>query len=98
MREILRFCFEKHGEKRAEKSWKIAQSLPGDDSTDTSAADVLCHLYFYCCLRGNCFNAFRAGGRGQLALRSYGICAADDLSHYDVTSEPVREISMAAKR
>ena len=24
--------------------------------------------------------------------------AADDLSHYDVTSEPVREISMAAKR
>ena len=25
-------------------------------------------------------------------------CAADDLSHYDVTSEPVREISMAAKR
>ena len=23
-------------------------------------------------------------------------CAADDLSHYDVTSEPVREISMAA--
>ena len=25
-------------------------------------------------------------------------CAADDLSHYDVTSEPVREISVAAKR
>ena len=25
-------------------------------------------------------------------------CAADDLSHYDVTSKPVREISMAAKR
>ena len=25
-------------------------------------------------------------------------CAADDLSHCDVTSEPVREISMAAKR
>ena len=25
-------------------------------------------------------------------------CAANDLSHYDVTSEPVREISMAAKR
>ena len=25
-------------------------------------------------------------------------CAADDLSHYDVTSEPVREVSMAAKR
>ena len=25
-------------------------------------------------------------------------CAADDLSHYDVTSEPIREISMAAKR
>ena len=24
-------------------------------------------------------------------------CAADDLSHYDVTSEPVREVSMAAK-
>ena len=50
MCEILRFCFEKHGEKRAEESWKIAQSLPGDDSTDTSAADVLCHLYFYCCV------------------------------------------------
>ena len=25
-------------------------------------------------------------------------CAANDLSHYDVTSEPVREILMAAKR
>ena len=25
-------------------------------------------------------------------------CTADDLSHYDVTSEPVHEISMAAKR
>ena len=39
----------------------------------------------------------RAGGKGRLCLRSHGI-AADDLSHYDVTSEPVREISMAAKR
>ena len=35
---------------------------------------------------------------GSTCLRSYGICAADDLSHYDVTSEPVREIAMAAKR
>ena len=35
---------------------------------------------------------------GSTCLRSYGICAADDLSHYDVTSEPVREISMAAKK
>ena len=25
-------------------------------------------------------------------------CVADDLSHYDVTSELIREISMAAKR
>ena len=49
MRKILRFCFGKHGEKKAEKSRKVAQSLPGDDSTDTSAADVSCHLYFYCC-------------------------------------------------
>ena len=52
MGEILYFCFGKHGEKKAEKSRKIAEnrgSLPGDDSTDTSAADVLCHLYFYCC-------------------------------------------------
>ena len=24
-------------------------------------------------------------------------CAADDLSHYDVTNEPVREVLMAAK-
>ena len=49
MGEIFYFCFGKHGEKKAEKSRKIAESLPGDDSTDTSAADVLCHLYFYCC-------------------------------------------------
>ena len=44
MGEIVCFCFGKHGEKKAEESNKIAQSLPGDDSTDTSAADVLCHL------------------------------------------------------
>ena len=31
-------------------------------------------------------------------LAQLGDCAADDLSHYDVTSELVREISMAAKR
>ena len=47
MSEILCFCFGKH--KKAEKSQKIAQCLPGDDSTDASAADVLCYLYFYCC-------------------------------------------------
>ena len=41
------FFFGKHGEKKVEKSQKIAQSLPGDDFTDTSAADVLCHLCFY---------------------------------------------------
>ena len=44
MGEILYFCFGKHGEKKAEKSRKIAQSLPGDDSTDTSAADVIAYL------------------------------------------------------
>ena len=47
--EILRFCFGKHRGKKAKKSRKITQSLPGDDSTDTSAPEVLCHLYFYCC-------------------------------------------------
>ena len=57
MGEILYFCFGKHGEKKAEKSRKIAESLPGDESTDTSAADVLCHLYFYCCWRSNYFDA-----------------------------------------
>ena len=46
MGEILCFWFGKHGEKKAEKSRKIAQSLSGDDFTDTSAADVLCQLYF----------------------------------------------------
>ena len=30
MGEILCFCFGKHGEKKAEKSNKIAQSLLGD--------------------------------------------------------------------
>ena len=35
---------------------------------------------------------------GVNLLAQLGDCAADDLSHYDVTSEPVREISMAAKR
>ena len=39
--------FGKHGEKKAEKSRKVAQSLPGDDSTNTSVADVLSHLYFF---------------------------------------------------
>ena len=47
MDEILCFCFGKHGEKKAEKSRKIAQSLPGDDSSDTSAADVLRHYYIF---------------------------------------------------
>ena len=56
MREILCFCFGKHG-KKTEKSRKTAQSLPGDDCTDTSAADVLYHLYFCCCWRGKYFNA-----------------------------------------
>ena len=41
----------------AKKLQKIAQSLPGDDSTDTSAAAVLCHLYFYYCWHGDYFNA-----------------------------------------
>ena len=36
-------------------------------------------------------------GGGNL-LAQLEDCAADDLSHYDVTSELVREISMAAKR
>ena len=35
---------------------------------------------------------------GVNLLAQLGDCAADDLSHYDVTSELVREISMAAKR
>ena len=35
---------------------------------------------------------------GVNLLAQLADCAADDLSHYDVTSEPVREISMAAKR
>ena len=33
---------------------------------------------------------------GVNLLAQLGDCAADDLSHYDVTSELVREISMAA--
>ena len=35
---------------------------------------------------------------GVNLLAQLGDCAADDLSHYDVTSELVRESSMAAKR
>ena len=35
---------------------------------------------------------------GVNLLAQLGDSAADDLSHYDVTSELVREISMAAKR
>ena len=57
MDRLLCFCIGKHGEKIAEKLQKIVQSLPGDDSTNTSAAAVLCHLYFYCCWRSNYFNA-----------------------------------------
>ena len=57
MDKILCFCIGKHGEKIAEKLQKIVQSLPGDDSTNTSATAVLCHLYFYCCWRSNYFNA-----------------------------------------
>ena len=34
-------------EKKAEKMRKVVQSLPGDNSTDTSTADVLYHMY--CC-------------------------------------------------
>ena len=41
-------------------------------------------------------NPLQEGGVNLLA--QLWDCAADDLSHYDVTSEPVREISMAAKR
>ena len=40
----------------------------------------------------------RAQEGGVNLLAQLWDCAADDLSHYDVTSEPVREISMAAKR
>ena len=39
---------------------------------------------------------FQEGGVNLLA--QLWECAADDLSHYDVTSEPIREISMAAER
>ena len=34
---------------------------------------------------------------GSTLLAQPSDCAADDLSHFDVTTEPVREVSMAAK-
>ena len=54
MGEILCFCVGKHREKKAEKMRKVVQSLPGDNSTDTSTADVLYHMY--CCWRTSYFN------------------------------------------
>ena len=54
MGEILCFCVGKHREKKAEKMRKVVQSLSGDNSTDTSNADVLYHLY--CCWRTSYFN------------------------------------------
>ena len=45
---------------------------------------------------GTCFlTKTRREGSTLLALPCD--CAADDLSHYDVTSEPAREVLMAAK-
>ena len=44
-RNIVLLCWKT--EKKAKKMRKVVQSFPGDNSTDTSNADVLYHLY--CC-------------------------------------------------
>ena len=43
------FVLENTERRKPKNLRKIAKGLQGDDSTDTPAADVLCHLYFYCC-------------------------------------------------
>ena len=51
-RNIVLLCWKT--EKKAKKMRKVVQSFPGDNSTDTSNADVLYHLY--CCWRTSYFN------------------------------------------
>ena len=63
----------------------IASTSCSEDPQTMSSENLFLHFVF-----------LQEGGVNLLA--QLGDCAADDLSHYDVTSELVREISMAAKR